>query len=114
MLLMGLPTFNISPRRVTGIIGYTGSGSVGSGFVAMRWNFRHFRSIMERELVYVFSVRFFSVHFASTNFTSDVGGEMVQLDSLSAYTMYSTNRVVILDNVSTEQETARQLDLWIN
>jgi hypothetical protein len=69
---MELPTFIITPRRVTGIIGYTGSGSVGSVFVAMRWNFRHSHSIKERELVYIFSVRFFSVHCASINFTPAV------------------------------------------
>jgi hypothetical protein len=72
MLLMEFPTFNIAPRGVTGIIAFTGSGSVGSGFAAMRWNFSHFRSIKERELVYVSRVRFFSVHRASTNFTSDI------------------------------------------
>jgi hypothetical protein len=38
------------------LIAYTGSGPVGSGFFATKRNFHHFRSIKERELVYVFSV----------------------------------------------------------
>jgi hypothetical protein len=36
MLLMELPTFNISPQGVAGIIVNTGSRSVGSGFIAMK------------------------------------------------------------------------------
>jgi len=72
MLLMELQTFNIAPWWVTMKITYTGSGSIWGGYIAMRRNFRHFRSIKELELVYVFSVRFFSVPCASINFTSDV------------------------------------------
>jgi hypothetical protein len=99
ILLMEFPTFNIAPRGVTEITAYTGSESGGSGFIAMRWNFRHFRFIKEWELVYVFSVRYFSVHCASTNFTSDFVLQVEKWCNLTfyrapAYTMHSTNRVL--------------------